>query len=64
LAKKFGAKPIQLDFGKEFVLPESNFDIVINNAGINISDVMTHKVTAQDWNHTIQINLTAPFHVV
>jgi 3-hydroxybutyrate dehydrogenase len=36
-------------------------DILINCAGINISSVKTHEVTIEDWNRTLQINLTAPF---
>jgi 3-hydroxybutyrate dehydrogenase len=63
LSKKFKAKRIQVDFSRDFILPESHFDIVVNNAGINISDVPTHKVTDHDWTLTLQVNLTAPFHI-
>ena len=64
LAKEFGAMPIPLDFGKHSVLPEVNFDVLVNNAGINISDAYSHQVTDQDWNLTLQVNLTAPFGLV
>ena len=36
-------------------------DILINNAGINISRSMTAEVKASDWNQTLAVNLTAPF---
>lgn len=35
-------------------------DVLINNAGISQSD-MSWKTSVNDWNETIQVNLTAPF---
>lgn len=35
-------------------------DVLINNAGISQSD-MSWKTNVNDWNETIQVNLTAPF---
>jgi NAD(P)-dependent dehydrogenase (short-subunit alcohol dehydrogenase family) len=64
LAREFGAKPIRLDFKEDFLLPEVNFDVVVNNAGINISDVPGAQVQDRDWNVTMQVNLTAPFRLV
>ncbi len=64
LAQKFGAKAVQLDFEGDLVLPRVDFDVVINNAGINISDVPTHEVSLVDWNRTMLVNLTAPFKIV
>ena len=61
---EFGALPLQIDFGGDFTLPDDDFDVVINNAGINISDVNTHEVSAEAWDRTIRINLTAPFLVI
>jgi NAD(P)-dependent dehydrogenase (short-subunit alcohol dehydrogenase family) len=61
---QFGARPIQLDFSRQFVLQETDVDVVINNAGVNINNLRTHEISLEDWNLTIQINLTAPFHVV
>lgn len=60
----FDAHPIQLDFTKPFVLPVTDFDIIVNNAGINISDVPAHEVTTDAWDRTLQVNLTAPFQLL
>jgi 3-hydroxybutyrate dehydrogenase len=64
LQSSFGAKPLQMDFTQDPVLPELDFDIVINNAGINISDIQTHQVSVTDWNRTLQVNLNVPFHII
>jgi NAD(P)-dependent dehydrogenase (short-subunit alcohol dehydrogenase family) len=64
LKNQFSAEPIQLDFEQDFGLPTIDFDVIVNNAGINISDVHTHQVTVEDWNRTIRVNLTAPFLIV
>jgi len=64
LSKRFNAEPIQLDFEQDFKLPKSDFDVIVNNAGINISDSPTHKVTVENWNRTLRVNLTAPFQIV
>lgn len=61
---ELGAIPVQLDFGVDFALPDSDYDVVINNAGINISDVNTLDVSTSVWDRTIRINLTAPFLVI
>jgi 3-hydroxybutyrate dehydrogenase len=64
LGQETGAKSIRLDFSGDFILPEDDFDVIVNNAGVNISDVPTHEVTSDIWHRTIQINLTAPFYIV
>jgi NAD(P)-dependent dehydrogenase (short-subunit alcohol dehydrogenase family) len=64
LQKKFGAKKVQIDFFNKFKLPNINFDILINNAGINISDKLTHKVSDEDWKKTLLINLEVPFKII
>lgn len=64
LERSFGAESIQLDFAKDFTLPKVNFDIVVNNAGINISDVRAHEVSIENWNRTFRVNLTAPFQII
>ena len=35
-------------------------DILVNAAGVNIRPPM-HELTAKDWDHTIEVNLAAPF---
>jgi len=63
LKKSFRAKPLQIDFTNSFNLQELNFDIVINNAGINITDSFSHEVTIEDWNRTLLLNVTVPFQI-
>jgi len=63
LASKFSANPIKWDL--EGRIPASfNFesvDVLVNNAGINISDSPVVDVPEADWHRTIAVNLTAPF---
>ncbi|MCX6154094.1 MAG: SDR family oxidoreductase [Candidatus Kapabacteria bacterium] len=64
LSKKFKAQSFQIDFFGNFVLPDTNFDIIINNAGINISDARTHLVTKENWQKTLFFNLEIPFMII
>ncbi|GMA62001.1 3-oxoacyl-ACP reductase FabG [Alicyclobacillus fastidiosus] len=41
----------------------SAIDIVVNNAGIN-RDGMLHKLTLEQWDQVIRVNLTGTFHCV
>ena len=59
----YGAKSFKIDFKQSFELPDINFDVIVNNTGINISDVLTHEVTESIWQETLNVNLTAPFKV-
>jgi len=43
------------------VLPDRKFDILINNAAVNLSDEEVHKLTEAEWTATLAVNLTAPF---
>jgi len=52
---------IQIQSAIHAVLEKWNkVDVLINNAGISQSD-MSWKTSVNDWNETIQVNLTAPF---
>lgn len=42
------------DFGK--------IDVVINNAGVSKSEI-SWKTSAENWSHTLAVNLTGPFYV-
>jgi 3-hydroxybutyrate dehydrogenase len=64
LVKQYHVRSLRIDFEKVFAFPDGKFDIVINNAGINISGVPTHEVSLEAWHLTIQINLTSPFLVI
>lgn len=63
LETTYQAKSFKIDFKQSFELPDINFDIIVNNTGINISDVLTHEVVESIWQETLNVNLTAPFKV-
>jgi 3-oxoacyl-[acyl-carrier protein] reductase len=50
----------ELDLSKEFVLPETNFDIVVNNAGINPLK-RVEEITDQE---VMQVNYFSPLSIV
>lgn len=61
LKSSHGAKGISIDLQSDFEISDTGFDILINNAGINITDASSHEVALEDWNRTLRLNLTAPF---
>lgn len=61
LSESFGAEAIYMDFLSNFSIPRIDYDIIINNAGVNISNAITHEVIDEDWNNTLLINVTVPF---
>lgn len=63
LENTYHAKSFKIDFNQNFDLPDLNFDIIVNNTGINISDVLTHEVDEFTWQKTLNVNLNAPFKV-
>jgi 3-hydroxybutyrate dehydrogenase len=64
VTQKYQAKGLQIDFLSDYTLPDINFDIIVNNLGINISDSLAHKVSDEDWKTTIFLNLEIPFQIV
>jgi 3-hydroxybutyrate dehydrogenase len=63
LNKEYGAEPLCIDFLQSFSIPAIDFDVLINNAGVNISDAVSHDVTLDDWNLTLLFNVTIPFQL-
>lgn len=61
LRDSLSAKPLQIDFRTSATLPHTDFDVLVNNAGINISKQLSHDVTRTDWDQTFLINVTVPF---
>ncbi len=61
LRESFNAEPIQMDFGASATLPRADFDVLVNNAGINISKQLGLTVTRADWDTTLLVNVTIPF---
>lgn len=64
LEHDLGAKGIAMDFMTPEKLPGTKFDIIVNNAGINITSELAQDVALDDWNRTLAVNLTFPFIVV
>jgi NAD(P)-dependent dehydrogenase (short-subunit alcohol dehydrogenase family) len=63
ISKQYGAEAIQIDLSQDFQLLDNKFDVVVNNAGINITDASSHEVQMSDWNKTIAVNLSAVFAI-
>ena len=61
IAKKWGAKALQADLSQPFTLEDGKVDVLVNNAAINESSKMAGELSADDWNRTIAVNLSAPF---
>ena len=64
LEKECGAKGFAMDFAKDGELPPAKFEVVVNNAAINITSALSHEVTIEDWERTIAVNLTFSFRVI
>ena len=61
LSKQLGARAIKVDFRQQFFPPDGPFDILINNAAINVTDACVERVVDDDWEATLRVNLYAPF---
>jgi 3-hydroxybutyrate dehydrogenase len=61
LKRELGIDSFSIDFSRPFTPPDIDLDIIVNNAGVNLTGAITHEVTDEDWLSTIQINLFAPF---
>ncbi|WP_164842346.1 SDR family NAD(P)-dependent oxidoreductase [Actinoplanes solisilvae] len=61
LTESLGAAGLKIDFSGEFELPSADFDVLVNCAGITISEERTHSVDPAVWARMMQVNVTAPF---
>lgn len=64
IQREFGCNGWKIDFSKLQELREGDFDVIINNAAINISSELSHNVSVSDWNRTLLVNVTYPFLIV
>jgi 3-hydroxybutyrate dehydrogenase len=64
IEKKTGAKSTRIDFLGNDPLPNKIFDIIVNSAGINITKNLSHEIDDAEWDRTIDINMSAPFHII
>ncbi len=58
LSKKYKIKSVKLEKANKL---SDDYDIVVNSAGVIGSLVETERVTIDDWERTIDTNLTLPF---
>src|SRR5262245_32011058 len=61
LAGAFDATAYKIDFSRDFQLPALDFDVLINCAGINVSEDESHAVDPDAWDRMLRINVTVPF---
>src|SRR5262249_5180901 len=61
LQAETAAAGLQIDFSGDFSLPTTDFDVLVNNAGVNESDEETHEVDPFIWERMLRINATIPF---
>ncbi|HEX5202820.1 SDR family NAD(P)-dependent oxidoreductase [Paractinoplanes rhizophilus] len=61
LTDTLGATGFKIDFSADFTLPMSDFDVLVNCAGINISREQAHGVDPLIWDKMMRVNVTAPF---
>lgn len=55
---------LKIDFAAGELPPPADYGALVLNAGVNISSDLTVMVSREDWDRTLQINLTAPFLIV
>jgi 3-hydroxybutyrate dehydrogenase len=63
LSQEYGAEPLCVDFLQEFSFPKKDFDVLINNIGVNVSSAVSHDVPLDEWNLTLLLNVTVPFQL-
>jgi 3-hydroxybutyrate dehydrogenase len=61
LSDTFGATAFKIDFAGDFQLPRHDFDVLVNCAGINVSEELTHSVDPAAWDLMLRVNATVPF---
>lgn len=61
LRDSLNVKTLQIDFRSSATLTHTDFDVLVNNAGVNISKQRSHNVTRADWDQTFLVNVTVPF---
>jgi 3-hydroxybutyrate dehydrogenase len=64
LQSTYSATGFRIDLATSFQLPSNDFDVLVNNAGINESEEETHRVDPNTWERMLRVNLTAPFLLI
>lgn len=58
------AESWQCDFTDDFQLPDRDFDVVVNSAGVLLTKTKTENVPLNNWQKAVKINLTVPFQII
>jgi 3-hydroxybutyrate dehydrogenase len=61
LEKQYAICGLQMDFTVTTELRHGMYDVLINNAGINLTVATVHEYPLDAWQATLQVNVTAPF---
>jgi NAD(P)-dependent dehydrogenase (short-subunit alcohol dehydrogenase family) len=61
LENTYGVKGLKVDLCIESQFEFGNVDVLVNNAGVNLTSSFTHDITDSDWDTTLLLNITAPF---
>lgn len=61
LTDTLGATGFKIDFSGDFELPVVDFDVLVNCAGINVSEEQAHSVDLAIWDRMLRVNVTVPF---
>ena len=60
-----GATSWQCDFrNAEWALPAGSFDAIVHCAGINVASEQLAEVSLDEWQQTLEVNVTAPFRLL
>lgn len=60
LTQHYGVTCVRMDFTRSVEIL-GDFDVLINNAGVNLAVAPVHEITIEQWTKTFLINVTAPF---
>jgi 3-hydroxybutyrate dehydrogenase len=64
LRSTYSSTGFRIDFTTPFSLPSTDFDVLVNNAGVNESEEPTHRVDPAVWEKMLHVNLTVPFLLI
>jgi len=63
IERKLGISGMRIDFSSQSLPALDRVDVLVNNAGINISKVSVDGTTQEEWDTTMQVNVTVPMQL-
>ena len=61
LRDTWDATGFKIDFSGDFEVPIADVDVLVNCAGINVSEEQAHAVDPAVWDRMLRVNVTVPF---